>query len=76
MGSLAAYLTSFAEFYDIVNYIRKAFDTVHELDTALVDLKKTADMTSGQFEEFYFNANKVAKQFGVTTTDIINQASA
>lgn len=57
-------------------YAREGFQTIRELDTALVDLKKTTAMNSSQLEEFYFDSNDVAKQMGVTTQAIIEQASA
>lgn len=59
-----------------IQSIKKAVSTVKELDTALVDLKKTTTMTASQLEEFYYNANDVAKRMGVTTNEIITQASA
>ena len=57
-------------------YIRKLFTTVYELDTALIDLRKTFNGTNEQLEDFYFEANKLAKQMGVTTQEIISQGSA
>lgn len=60
----------------MIQSIKKAVSTVKELDTALVDLKKTTTMTASQLEEFYYNANDVAKQMGVTTNKIITQAAA
>jgi TP901 family phage tail tape measure protein len=59
-----------------VNYIRSTANAIIELDTALVDLKKTTTMTSEELDQFYFDANKIAKQMGVTTAEIISQASA
>lgn len=59
-----------------ITEIRQAVTTVTELDTALVDLKKTTSMTSSQLEEFYYDSNDVAKQMGVTTKEIISQAAA
>ncbi|MCM1232636.1 MAG: phage tail tape measure protein [Ruminococcus flavefaciens] len=50
--------------------------TVYELDTALVDLRKTTSMSASELEDFYYDANKVAKQMGVSTKEIIDQASA
>ena len=55
---------------------QNAINTVVELDTALVDLKKTTSMTSTELNKFYYDANDVAKQMGVTTQEIIEQASA
>ena len=56
--------------------IKQGINTVKELDTALVDLKKTTTMTGSELENFYYDSNKVAKQMGVTTKEIINQAAA
>ncbi len=57
-------------------YFRKLFTTVYELDTALIDLKKTFTGTDKELNQFYYDANKLAKQLGVTTKEIIEQGSA
>lgn len=72
-AQLAGYYLSFM---DIIRYARNAVSAVQELDTALVDLKKTTTMSSSELEHFYYNSNDVAKQMGVTTASIIEQASA
>ena len=59
-----------------IQSIKGGIGTVRSLDTALVDLKKTTTMTASELEDFYYSSNKVAKQMGVTTEEIINQASA
>lgn len=63
-------------FYDWIRYGRQAIDSIQGLDTALVDLRKTSAMSNGELNEFYMNSNKIAKQMGVTTEEIINQASS
>lgn len=60
----------------IIRDIRKMLSTVVELDTALVDLRKTFKGTDADLKEFYYDANDVAKELGVTTAEVINQASA
>ncbi len=59
-----------------ISEIKQGITSIKELDTALVDLKKTTTMTSNELEDFYYDSNKVAKQMGVTTNEIISQASA
>lgn len=59
-----------------VQEIKESITAVRELDTALVDLRKTSTMSASQLKEFYFLANDTAKQMGVTTKEIIDQASA
>lgn len=72
-SQLAMYYLSF---YDFVRYARNAINAIRELDTALIDLKKTTTMSDSQLENFYYSSNDVAKEMGVTTAEIINQASA
>ena len=60
----------------LIQAIKNGVSDVKALNTALVDLKKTTTMTSSELEDFYYSSNKVAKQMGVTTEEIINQAAA
>lgn len=73
---LAAQMAGMFGFYDVINLGKQAFNTVKELDYALVDLKKTTAMNSSELEQFYYDSNDVAKQMGVTTKEIIDQASS
>ena len=57
-------------------YVKQMPSTVMELDTSLVDLSKTADMSASELKDFYYASNDVAKQMGVTTNEILTQASA
>lgn len=59
-----------------INGIKSMISTVVDLDTALVDLKKTTTMSNSELESFYGDANKTAIEMGVSTEEIINQASA
>lgn len=72
----AKFIAQYLSFQDLIRYARSAFETIHELDTALIDLKKTTTMTSSELDEFYYSSNNIAKSMGVTTEEIINQAAA
>lgn len=76
MSSFTYWTSSTFIVMKIIQSIKGGISSVKALDTALVDLKKTTTMTSSEWEQFYYDANKVAKQMGVTTEEIINQASA
>ena len=76
IGQIQSYLSMYVGFYGMVNAVRNTVATVTELDTALVDLKKTTSMNTSELNQFYFDSNKVAKQMGVTTQAIIEQASS
>lgn len=73
---LAAQIAGMFGFDDLINLGKQAVSIVVKLDDALVDLKKTTAMNSTQLEQYYYDANDVAKQMGVTTEEIINQSSA
>ena len=74
--SLVAYLSTFVSFYRAVSYIRTAITTIKDLDTQLVDLRKTTTMTTNELNSFYNASSDIAKQLGVTTSEIISQAAA
>ena len=59
----------------LIQMIRDGINTVIELDTALIDLKKTTTMSGSDLATFYKDANKAAKELGVTTKDIIQSAA-
>ena len=73
---IAAQMAGMFGLYDVVNIGRQAISTIVDLDDALLDLKKTTSMSSPELNNFYYSANDVAKQMGVTTKSIIEQASA
>lgn len=76
MSSFSYWTSSTFLVMKTIQSIKSGIRNVVELDTALVDLRKTTSMTYGELEKFYYEANEVAKQMGITTVEIINQASA
>jgi len=76
MNSFSYWTSSTFLVMKAIQSIKGGLGTVKALDTALVDLKKTTTMTNSELEDFYYSSNKVAKQMGVTTEEIINQAAA
>lgn len=73
---IAAQMAGMFGVYDVINLGKEAISTIVGLDDALVDLKKTTAMNETQLEQYYYDANDVAKQMGVTTQAIIEQSSA
>ena len=68
--------STYAAITKLIQVIRQGAQTVIELDTALVDLKKTTTMSDNDLAQFYEDANEEAKRLGVTTKEIIEQAAA
>lgn len=76
VNSAAGLVTTYLSVQDIIRYVKEAVTTIEDLDYALVDLSKTADMTESQLEGFYHSANDTAKAMGVTTQEVIEMASS
>lgn len=74
--SAFSFMSASMIFYQIANQVRSMPRDIIKLDTALVDLRKTTSMTTDELNEFYKTSNEMAKSLGVTTEEIINQASA
>ena len=75
LASISRYISASTLIYSAIRAIRSGITDVVELDTALVDLKKTTDATETQLKEFYYTANDTAKQLGVTTKEVISAAA-
>lgn len=75
-GANAQLIAQYLSFQDIIRYSRTLITTLVDLDTQLIDLRKTTTMNNNELNEFYHSSANVAKQLGVTTSEIISQASA
>ena len=74
-SKIASFVATFLSIQDIIRYVQEAVSVIEDLDYALLDLSKTADMTAEQLDDFYYSANQSAQELGVTTEEIINLAS-
>lgn len=76
MKSFTSWAISSGSVMEVWNGLKNGLKTIKDLDTALVDLRKTTDATAQELEDFYFSSNETAKQLGVTTSEVINATSA
>lgn len=76
LGKFAGWLSIATVVMRAVNELKNMYREVVELDTALVDLRKTTDGTNAELEQFYVEANKIGKNLGVTTKEVIEAASS
>lgn len=74
--SLSNLLAQYLSLQDLIRYVQSAITQINDLDYALIDLSKTADMTDDQLNDFYMSAHNSAKEFGTTTKNIIDLASS
>lgn len=75
-SKIASFVATFLSIQDIIRYVQEAVSVIEDLDYALLDLSKTADMTAEQLDDFYYSANQSAQELGVSTEEIINLASS
>ena len=75
-GINAQLLAQYFSWHDIIRYGRTMVSTIISLDSSLLDLRKTTTMNATELDNFYHSASDVAKGLGVTTNEIITQASA
>lgn len=73
---LTSRLSSTVTFANVFKKTYEAITAVKELDAALTDLKLTSQMSNRQLENLYLSANDTARQMGVTTKEVIQQAAA
>ena len=59
----------------IVQGLRRVYDNVLQIDTAMTELKKVTDETDGAYEKFLTNASNRAKELGATLVEVINVTS-
>lgn len=74
--SFTSWAISSGSVMEVWNGLKNGLRTIKDLDTVLVDLRKTTDATAQELEDFYYSSNETAKQLGVTTSEVINATSA
>ena len=74
-GSMLKFAASYVSIRKVFAEMENGIRTVVALDDALVDLQKTTTATPQQLNNFYSEANDIAKQYGTTTQQIIQGAA-
>lgn len=74
-SSISRYISASTLIYTMINSLQNGIKSVINLDTVLVDLKKTTNTTESELKKFYYTANDIGKQLGVTTEEVINAAA-
>lgn len=74
-SSMVKFAASYVSIRKVFSEMENGIRTVVALDDALVDLQKTTTATPQQLNNFYSEANNIAKQYGTTTQQIIQGAA-
>ena len=69
---LRTVLQRWVSLYAVVGYIRQMANSVKELDSAMVELRKVTTATDAEFEKFLQSAGKTARQLGASISDVVN----
>lgn len=67
-----AYFSVAEIFMEVTQAMKRMFDTVVEIDTAMTGLYRVTDLTSAQYDTLFDNMISSAKEYGATLNDIIN----
>ena len=73
--NLAVYLSSFISVFTLFNKIREGVGYVKELDTSMTNLRKVAEGTSAQIDDFGKSSYKVADALGTVNTAVVDAAT-
>lgn len=78
-SSISSVLKRFVQFYivgDIFSLgeraIRSMYETVRDLDSAMIELRKVTDETDNTYSRFLDNSSKKAAELGSTTKDVVD----
>lgn len=61
--------------YDIIRYIRTGINTIKELDTAMVELRKVTNATEAEYSKFRKEIRATAVEIASTNKDLISSAA-
>lgn len=62
-------------FFSAVNGVRKLYEAVKEVDTAMVSLRKVTDETDETYQNFLVNASQSAKKLGTSISDLVTSTA-
>ena len=75
LSKLGIYFSGIMLITRSVQVIKNMVNSVIDLDTSLIDLKKTTTATNEELQAFYFNANDIGKELGATTKAVVQAAA-
>lgn len=67
-----AYFSVAEIFMEVTQTLKRMFDTVVEIDTAMTGLYRVTDLTASQYDVLFDNMISSAKEYGATLNDIID----
>jgi len=75
LGKVLQWVSATTLLFRAFRYLKQGIQTVVDLDTAMIDLRKVTKATSEEYRSFYESANETAKRLNVTTEAVISQTA-
>jgi len=72
---LASQIGMYFGFNDIIEYIKRGINTVKELDTAMIEIKKVSDETEASYKNFSQTVAASAKEIASTNKELLNSSA-
>lgn len=74
-AQMSAQIARYFSLYDIIRYVRTGVNTIKELDTAMVELRKVTDGTAKEYEEFGKTIRATAVEIASTNSNLIQSTA-
>lgn len=75
LGKVLQWVSATTLLFRAIRYLRQGIQTVVDLNTAMIDLRKVTKATGEEYEAFYRQSNETAKQLNLTTQEVISQTA-
>lgn len=72
MKQVPVWITAMGLFYGSVRQVKQGFESLLEIDSAMINLQKVTEATDAELEKFKTTASEIGKTLGVTTAEVIN----
>lgn len=76
MNELSVYFSASFMMLQSIQTIKKMYDNVLKVDTAMTELYRVTDLTGDQYESLYKKMTTSAKKYGATLDDIISSTAS
>lgn len=75
ISKFSHWITATGAVFALISQGRQAISTIKALDASMTDLKKVTNESGDTYKKFYYEANGMAKNLGVSTNTVIRQTA-
>ena len=74
-AQMSAQIARYFSLYDIIRYVRTGVETIKQLDTAMVELRKVTEGTTKEYADFRKEVRATAVEIAATNKDLISSSA-